>query len=174
MQVAVEKAAWPETLSRPILNLAIVLNNTGFTSGRFLRQAYKWTPTMRISNGFSTLNYNHVLYLYIFGKNGGVIALRAVIIFMENQEYMLFNKAPNQFLDCTSLDTKNGLVVSGKFTALAKNKLDNILKTINQVSTHHKEVLKRICSEIVERTSEYSFWTSFPITGQIFRPGQAA
>ena len=130
---------------------------------------------MRISNGFSTLNYNHSAKpLHIAEKTAELFALRTVIIFMKNQKYMLFNKAPNQFLDCTSLDTKKGPVVSGKFTALSKNKLDNILKTINQASTPHKEVLRDICSEIVEGSPEKSFCTSFPITGQIFRPGQAA
>jgi len=42
-------------------------------------------------------------------------------------EDILFNRTPNQFLDCKNPDKKKGLVLSRKVRAPAKKNLDKVL-----------------------------------------------
>ena len=81
---------------------------------------------------------------------------------------MLFKTMLNQFLGCTKLDIKKGLVISEKIRNSAKNKLDMVLETIKQMSVAHNKVVKGNCSKIIRGLCVELFSTSLPVTRQIF------
>ena len=98
----------------------------------------------------------------------------AALISITMQEYMLFNRTPNQLGDGKNLDTKKGFADSEQFLALARITLAKILETIEQASSPHIEALNGICSKIINGSFGEFFPASFSNTGQIFAPGQSA
>lgn len=73
---------------------------------------------------------------------------------------ILFNRTLKQFLDCKDLDSEKGIALTAKIRQSAKDSLQRLIEVIPETSLPHSEVLKEICLEHVEGSSEELFLKS--------------
>ena len=73
---------------------------------------------------------------------------------------ILFNRTLKQFLECKDLDSDKGIALTAKIRQSAKESLQRLLEVIPETSLPHSEVLREICLEHVEGSSEALFLKS--------------
>ena len=76
---------------------------------------------------------------------------------MSKLNSILFNRTVNQFLDCEDLDSKKGLALVDKIRGSAEGQIEKLLVFITQAEEPHQGVLKTICRECIEGSSDDFF-----------------